>query len=802
MGKGMKVSRKFTHAGKNPYDFYQYKALTSAIRDVEGKEVGLPMEVEVPVGWSQVAADILAHKYLRRAGVPMGGGKVGAEHSVKQVVSRMAECWRDWGERHGYFAGAEDAQAFHDEVVFMLLGQYAAPNSPQWFNTGLYHAYGIKGDVQGHFYVDDATGKVVESVTAYERPQPHACFILSVKDDLVNPGGIMDLLQREARIFKYGAGAGTNFSSIRAKGEQLAGGGTSSGLMSFLRVGDRAAGAIKSGGTTRRAAKMVCLDLDHPEILDFIRWKALEEKKVAALVAAGYPADYEGEAYQTVSGQNSNNSIRIPDDFFRVLEEGGDWELKARTTGKVMATIPARKLWEEIAQAAWTSADPGLQFDTAINEWHTCPADGPIRASNPCSEYMFLDDTACNLASLNLGKFWDDPSQTFDVALFRHAVRLWTIVLEISVTMAQFPSAEVAWKSYAFRTLGLGYANLGSLLMGAGIAYDSDRGRTIAAAITALMTGTAYETSAEMAGARGPFEGFARNREAMLRVVRNHRSAAYNAGDAYEGLSHAPVGIEPAKCPEYLLEAACNAWDLALQGGERHGFRNAQVTVLAPTGTIGLLMDCDTTGIEPEFALVKYKKLAGGGYLTIVNQTVPVALRQLGYDMAQIQAIVAHVGATGNIEHAAALRPEHLAVFDCANKCGVHGLRFLRARSHLLMMAAVQPFLSGAISKTVNLPFETTVQEIEDVYAEAWRLGLKACALYRDGCKVSQPLSGQGAREFKAQSPVAAVGSEEMTMALRPIMADAPPCNVCGHFTVRSGTCYKCLNCGSSLGCS
>jgi len=488
----------------------------------------------------------------------------------------------------------------------------AAPNSPQWFNTGLYHSYGIEGKAQGHYYVDPKTGDLKKSNAAYIRPQPHACFILSVDDDLVNEGGIMDLWMREARIFKYGSGSGTNFSKIRGSNEKLAGGGKSSGLMSFLKIGDRAAGAIKSGGTTRRAAKMVCLDLDHPEIEAFINWKVEEEKKVAALIKAGYASDYEGEAYQTVSGQNSNNSVRITNSFFRSLHENANWKLTARTDGSVMKTIPAKKLWDEIASAAWRCADPGVQFDTTINEWHTCPSGGRINASNPCSEYMFLDNTACNLASLNLAKFYDSSARTIDTEALRYASRLWTIVLEISVLMAQYPGKEVAQLSYDYRTLGLGYANLGSVLMVAGIPYDSEEARNIAAAVTAILTGTAYKTSAEMAAVMGPFSKYADNRENMLRVIRNHRYAAYHAEDAFEDLEINPQCIDANKCPDYLLKAACTSWDEALQWGEQYGYRNAQVSCIAPTGTIGLLMDCDTTGVEPDFALVKFKKLSGG----------------------------------------------------------------------------------------------------------------------------------------------------------------------------------------------
>ncbi len=612
--KGLKVDRLYTREGVSVYDLLEYDLRSSVIRNPKGDAVFEMYNVEVPKGWSQVATDILAQKYFRKAGVPQADGSLGGERSIKQVVHRLADCWRSWGERYGYFASKKDAEVFYDEIAYSLLTQMAAPNSPQWFNTGLYSAYGITGKPQGHYFVNPDTGKLEQSTSAYERPQPHACFILSVDDDLVNGGGIMDLWMREARIFKYGSGVGTNFSNIRGEGEKLSGGGTSSGLMSFLKIGDAAAGAIKSGGTTRRAAKMVCLDLDHPEVIDFIEWKMKEEDKVAALINAGYDSHYEGEAYRTVSGQNSNNSVRVPNSFFHALQNGENWNLLARTDKHVMRSIPAKDMWDLVAKAAWRCADPGVQFDTTINEWHTCPEDGPIRASNPCSEYMFLDNTACNLASFNLRKFFNEKTLEFDVNGFEHMSRIWTMVLEISVLMAQFPSKEVAQLSYEFRTLGLGYANLGSVLMVSGIPYDSNEARAIGGAITAIMTGISYKTSAEMASVLGTFPGYERNKKHMLRVMRNHRLAAYNSpASSYEGLEVKPVGIDPKYCPAYLLEAATTSWDEALQMGEKYGYRNAQTTVIAPTGTIGLLMDCDTTGVEPDFALVKFMKLSGGG---------------------------------------------------------------------------------------------------------------------------------------------------------------------------------------------
>jgi ribonucleoside-diphosphate reductase alpha chain len=840
-GKGMKVDRFFTKKGVSAYDLFTYEKRTSVIRNPAGDAVFEMNDVEVPNSWSQVATDILAQKYFRKAGVPQADGSLGGERSIKQVAHRMANCWMDWGKRYGYFATNDDAQVFYDELVYTIVGQLAAPNSPQWFNTGLHTSYQITGKPQGHYYVDPKTEKLSKSTSAYERPQPHACFILSVDDDLVNEGGIMDLWVREARIFKYGSGVGTNFSKIRGESEKLSGGGHSSGLLSFLKIGDRAAGAIKSGGTTRRAAKMVCLDLDHPEIESFVNWKVEEEKKVAALIAAGYSSDYEGEAYRTVAGQNSNNSIRIPNTFFRALKDGANWDLIARTTGKPIGSIPSEKLWNDIAFAAWACADPGVQYDTTINEWHTCPEGGRINASNPCSEYMFLDNTACNLASVNLRHFFNEKTLEFDVKGFEHICRIWTMVLEISVLMAQFPSKEVAQLSYDYRTLGLGYANLGSMLMVAGIPYDSEKGRAIGGAITAIMTGVAYATSAEMARELGTFSKYQENKNHMMRVMRNHRYAAYNAADAYEGLEIAPIGIDPKYCPDYLLSAACNAWDKAVELGEKHGYRNAQTTVIAPTGTIGLVMDCDTTGIEPDFALVKFKKLSGGGYFKIINLAVPAALRNLGYDEHQIETIVnyakgyatikgaphinfdslaakgftqddlervdkgmvsafeisfgfniwalgedcikrlgfkpeqynspnfnllqalgfsknqiaeanTYVCGTMTIEGAPYLKEEHYPIFDCANRCGSIGERYIHAHGHIKMMAAAQPFLSGAISKTINLPNEASVEEMKDCYQLSWELGLKANALYRDGCKLSQPLSTKASSDDKLET--------------------------------------------------
>ncbi|MDD5469633.1 MAG: vitamin B12-dependent ribonucleotide reductase [Candidatus Peribacteraceae bacterium] len=853
--RGLSVSRVFTTPGSDPLDTVSYERRTSRIVNTDGSVVFQMDDAEIPAEWSQVATDIMVSKYFRKAGVPQydsqgnilhdeqGNPLTGPERSARQVIARLSGCWRHWGEEYGYFETSQDAQAFEDELSYMLVHQMAAPNSPQWFNTGLAYAYGITGVPQGHYYCDPKTGEVKQSEDAYTHPQPHACFIQSVDDDMVNPGGIMDLWVREARLFKFGSGTGTNFSKIRGDGELLSGGGKSSGLMSFLKIGDRAAGAIKSGGTTRRAAKMVCLDLDHPDIEQFIDWKVREEKKVAALAEAGYDTDFNSEAYQTVSGQNSNNSVRVPHAFFEAVEKDGNWNLYWRTElrtaeqegrGPVPCkTLRARDLWDKIGYAAWACADPGVQYDTAINEWHTCPEDGRINASNPCSEYMFLDNTACNLASINLLKFYDAEHGTFEVERFKHAVRLWTIVLEISVLMAQFPSKEIARLSYEFRTLGLGYANIGALLMRMGMPYDSEQARAMCGAISAIMTGESYATSAEMAKCLGTFTGFIRNRQHMLRVIRNHRRAAYNAPKSeYEGLHVTPVGIDQKVCAPDLLMAAKECWDRALAMGEQYGYRNAQVSVIAPTGTIGLLMDCDTTGVEPDFALVKFKKLAGGGYMKIANQSVEPALKSLGYSDSQLREIMQYVMGTMRlegaphinrttlkekgfadtdiakiekqlpqvfelpfvfnrfslgdelmerlgfakddyekpsfdlleelgfsreqreeanlficghmtVEGAPHIREEHLPVFDCAGKCGRIGKRYIGAEGHIRMMAAAQPFITGSISKTINLPNEATVEDIKNAYFLSWKLGLKANALYRDGCKLSQPLGNK-----------------------------------------------------------
>ena len=970
----MKIQRRFTTKKGGPYEGLSFVKRTSEIRNPDGSLVFQHKDLSVPGDWSQVATDILAQKYFRKASVPQvedldqvewGYGKkadkspfenskadshnqlgqfvrdeddqilMGRENDARQVFHRMAGCWTSWGERLGYFDTKEDARSFYDEMAYMLAHQIAAPNSPQWFNTGMYWAYGIAGPAQGHHFVDPKSGKLKTAKNSYEHPQPHACFIQSVEDDLVNEGGIMDLWTREARLFKFGSGTGSNFSNLRGVDEPLSGGGRSSGLMSFLKIGDRAAGAIKSGGTTRRAAKMVCLDLDHPDIESFIEWKAVEEQKVAALIAGSkslrkhlqaildaswvpdesgelqlstdpqenpelkkailaahgafvpdaflrkalqeirqgarsldlreYDTNWDGEAYATVSGQNSNNSVRVPNSFFDALEKEEDWDLIRRYDGKVSKTLKARELWDKVCHSAWSCADPGLQFDTTINEWHTCPEGGRINASNPCSEYMFLDDTACNLASINLVRFELGRGQgkdgfDFDIEGFQHAIRLWTIVLEISVLMASFPSAEIAKKSYEYRTLGLGYANLGTLLMRQGIAYDSDRGRAICAAITAILTGDSYAASAEMAGELGSFERFDENREHMLRVIRNHRRAAFAAMDKdYEGLSVHPVPIDHASAPADLLLSAHESWDHALALGEKNGYRNAQTTVIAPTGTIGLVMDCDTTGIEPDFALVKFKKLAGGGYFKIINQSLPQSLERLGYEDSEIADIVAYAKGHGTLKGAPAvshevlkakgfddealdkverqlamafdlsfpfsvwnlgrdflvgklgmdanevdsaefnvllelgftneeilaaneyccgtmtvegaphLRDEHLPIFDCANRCGRRGQRCISATAHIEMMAAAQPFLSGAISKTINMTTEAGITDIEEAYRLSWRRCVKAVALYRDASKLSQPLSSLALDELGLGS-VEEVGADEKNAETAPAL--------------------------------
>ena len=846
-GRGVAMPRVFTHTGIDPLDAgapgpggvpLSYERRSSIITNPDGSIVFKMEGAEIPASWSQLATDIVISKYFRKAG--LHGDKNQGERSVRQVVTRIARTIRRAGEKFGaYFSSRQDADTFEAELSFMLLHQIGAFNSPVWFNCGLWHEYAITGS-GGNWAWDMKSDKgVLETENAYERPQCSACFIQTASDDLM---GIYELIKNEARLFKYGSGTGTNFSTIRAKQEKLSGGGTSSGLMSFLEVFDRAAGATKSGGTTRRAAKMVCLDMDHPEIQDFINWKVREERKAQALIAAGYPSDFNGEAYHTISGQNSNNSVRVTDEFMRAALGGGKWQTIARTTGEVVETLDAKDLWRQLSEAAWGCADPGVQYDSTINRWHTCPNTSRINASNPCSEYMFLDDSACNLSSVNLIKFLREDG-SFDVDGYRHACRIFFIAQEVLVDLSSYPTANIAKNSHDYRPLGLGYANLGSLLMQLGVPYDSDKGRAIASALTSVMCGQAFKASAEMAATKGPFAGYAKNREPMLRVMNMHRDAAY--------------AINRDQCPHELYKAACDDWDGAVRLGEQHGYRNAQATVLAPTGTIGLLMDCDTTGIEPDFALVKFKKLAGGGYFKIVNQSVPNALQRLGYSPREVQEIVAFVSGTNTllgaphinrrtlkekgftddelakvetaipgvfdldsafaawvlgeetydrlgatkdlrtkkgfsllervgftraqideatdtivgrmtIEGAPHLRDEHYAVFDCANRCGKTGVRYLEPMSHVRMMAAAQPFLSGAISKTVNLPHEATVDDVAKIYEEGWRLGLKAVALYRDGCKASQPLSSSSSKEENKSETKKIDALAPMPMSIEP----------------------------------
>ena len=776
----LRVERRFTTPDVPWEKTVEWTVFKSSLRDDRTGEVLWEAEVEAPTHYTQSAVDIIASKYLRKAGVPQvdedgnpildenGEPVLGGETSIRQVVHRLAGCWADWGRRLGYF-DEENAEAFYQEVAWMLVHQYFAPNSPQWFNTGLYFAYGIDGTSKKRFYFDPEKGEVVESTSRYQRPEPMACYIGRILDNLTEESGIYEFLAREGRIFQAGAGSGANFSSLRAAGEPLSGGGVSSGMMSFLKVFDRSAGAIKSGGTTRRAAKMVVVDVDHPEIEEFIWWKANEEKKVAALVAAGYDSDWRGEAYQTVSGQNSNNSVSVSHAFMDAVESDRTWALTARTTGEVMKEVRARDLWRQIAEAAWQSADPGIQFNGTMNDWHTVPHVGPIRASNPCSEYLSIDDSACNLASLRLTAFLDqaaDGSPVFRVDDFRHAVRLGTLVLEISVAMAQLPDDIVAENTYKLRNLGLGYADLGSLLMRMGLPYDSDEGRAVAASITSLMTATAYEQSAQLAAHMGPYEFY--NADNHLRVIRNHR-AAHNGGE-FEGLRVTPQVIDQGALPTFarpIFDAGVKAWDAALLEGELHGYRNSQVTVLAPTGTISFAMGCDTTGIEPDYSLVKIKKLAGGGSMTIVNGAVDPALSALGYSEVEREAILSHILDSGDIVGAPGLDPAHLPVFDTAV-----GERAIRPEGHVLMLGATAPFLSGAASKTVNLPGDATVEDLESIHMLAYRQGVKCIAIYRDGSKLSQVLSAKSDEPKEADKP--ALSYEDMVAKVRQMLSSPP----------------------------
>ena len=937
---GLVIERRFTSVGQDPFDTFEWIEMDVEIRNPDGSMADSIEGVKLPSGFSGIPGKVCAQKYLRKAGVPKhlrnvpeegvpvwlqrsepdherlqtmdAADRMGGETDGRQLFRRLAGTWTYWGWKYGYFASEADARAYFDEMCYLIASQRSAPNSPQWFNTGLHWAYGIAGPPQGHTYVDPDTGKVELSTSAYERPQPHACFIQSVSDSLVGgTDSIMGLWNREALLFKYGSGTGSNFSNIRGAGEPLSGGGTSSGLLSFLKIGDRAAGAIKSGGTTRRAAKMVTLELDHPDIEEYIDWKPSEEEKVSALVIGStilqkhadqimeavwehgddegrfnqktnlglrkamvrairdsvpqshiqrildlaeqgwkglefdvLDTDWQGEAYATVSGQNSNNSVRVPNSFMSAVKNGEQWgrywrtELEAAESEgrepEPCRTMDANALWDKVAYTAWACADPGVQFDTTINEWHTCPQAGRINGSNPCSEYMFLDDTACNLASINLLHYYDLDTHAFQIDDFRHSVRLWTTTLEISVLMAQFPSESITQRSYDYRTLGLGYCNIGSLLMHMGIPYDDGRAYAICGAVTAIMCGESYATSAEMASILGPFPDYERNAEDMLRVMKNHRRAAYDApAEEFEGLTVLPVGINGKKCPKDLLDAAKECWDRAVREGEEHGYRNAQTTVIAPTGTIGLVMGADTTGVEPQFSLVQYKTLAGGGSLRIINRGVPNALGRLGYSESEsleieeyimgtgrlsdcpalsserlkdagfdskvlssieskfadvfdlrsafapsilgkkfctdtlglteaqlndpffdtlgslgftaedIEAANDHIFGHNTIEGAPGLKEEHLPVFDCATPCGKYGKRSIAWDAHVNMMAAAQPFISGAISKTINMPSDSTIGDVREAYNLSHSTMNKACAVYRDGSKLSQPLMNQ-----------------------------------------------------------
>jgi ribonucleoside-diphosphate reductase alpha chain len=712
------VKRYFTVEGEDVFAGVKWGKRRAYIYDAKEDKALIDVEVEAPDFWSDTAVNIAAYKYLRKRGIPTPEGR---ETSVRQLIDRVANALTQAGEELGYFEDLKESQIFQDELSYLLLHQKGAFNSPVWFNVGLWHSYGIDKPTENSYY-NVGTNQVEQSPGTYQHPQCSACFIQAIEDSLED---IFELVKRESRLFKHGSGTGTNFSNLRSRYEHLSNGGTSSGLLSFLRVFDSGAGATKSGGTTRRAAKMVILDIDHPEIEDFIQLKAREEDKALALIAAGYDSDFNGEAYHTVTGQNANNSVRVTDEFMQAYLSKGTWQTKYRTTGEVHKTYPARDLMRLIAESAWRCADPGMQYDTTVNRWHTCKMSGRINASNPCSEYMFLDDTACNLASLRLTQFVKSNGE-FDVEAFRHAIRTFILAQEIIVDFASYPYPEMALRSHKFRTLGIGYADLGAYLMQQGLPYDSTESRGLAAAITAILTGHAYAFSAEIAERLGTFPEFPINRDSMLEVIRMHHRAAK----------------ELAHVPDYLKEASMEDWDRALNLGQQHGFRNAQVSLLAPTGTIGPLMDVDTTGVEPDFALVKYKKLAGGGGYSIINQSLELALKNLGYGPDEIGVIKQYVLDNGKIEGAPNLHEEHLAVFDCANKCG-DGERFIRPMAHVEMMAAVQPFLSGAISKTVNMPTEATVEEIEEIYLEAWRKGLKALAIYRDGSKASQPLTAK-----------------------------------------------------------
>ncbi|PRH89105.1 vitamin B12-dependent ribonucleotide reductase [Labrys okinawensis] len=938
----MQINPLHTAGTDDPYMLLSFKEAASEIRNTDGTVIFQFPRIISPRNWSQVAIDIVARRYLRKGDVPAclrtvpedgvpswlwrsmpdeealrllpESDRYGSETDLRKVFDRIAGATTYWGWKHHYFTTETDARSFFDEYRFLLASQKIAPNTPQWFNTGLHWAYGIEGSSQGHFFYDEDAQQVISSANAYERPQTHSCFIQSVADDLVSEGGILQHIADEARIAKLGSGTGANYSDIRGADEDLAAGGKACGLIAVLRASDRAAGLVTANGSTRQSSKMVIVDIDHPDIEEFINWKVKEEQKVAFLVAGSrssarhlnaivkacrdgegaancdplrntelnrqihlareaqipenyidrvielvrqgcppddlpiYDTDWNGEAYFTVAGQNANNAVRVSNEFLRSIEQGSSWTLRARKDRQAMKSVPARKLWEQIAYSAWAAGDPGVHFSTTIDEWHTCPVAGPIRGSNSCSEFLFLDDTGTTLAAINLMQFRGADGR-LDLDGFEHTCRLATLMLEITVAMAQYPSRNIALRTYQYRPIGLGFANLGGLLMASAIPYDSDEGRALGGAMTAIMAGVCYATSAQIAAEKGAFAGFAANRDPMLRVIRNHRRAAHGQTGGYEGLSIPPVPLNHAtlvrKVPDggRLLEHAVRAWDRALALGEQFGYRNAQATVLAPTGTTGLVMDCDTNGIEPDFALVKLKKLTGGGYLKIINRAVPVALRSLGYDETQICDIEAyatgrqslegapdinrltlkakgftderldaveralagafdirsaftqwtigrdfllqtlkipaarladpafdlltyldydeaaieraniHVCGTMTLEGAPHLKPEHLPVFDCANQCGRYGKRHLSVDGHLRMMAAAQPFISGAISKTVNMPRTATVEDCKTALVKSWHLSLKANALYRDGSKLSQPLNAQTSSVRRDEMP-------------------------------------------------
>jgi len=726
---GITVKRLFTKAGAHPFDEIEWEIRTACIQNDKGKVIFEQRNVEIPKDWTQTATNIVASKYFH--------GKLGTperESSVRQLISRVADTIAQWGVESGYFRTEEDAKAFHDELTHILVRQKGAFNSPVWFNCGLWHKYHRSTPASGWYY-DPATGGIKKETEAYRHPQCSACFINSVQDNLES---ILNLAKTEGMLFKWGSGTGTNLSPLRSSVESLSGGGVASGPLSFMKGYDAFAGVIKSGGKTRRAAKMVILNVGHPDIEEFIQCKAKEERKAWTLVDAGYDSAIDGEAYSSIFFQNANNSVRVSDDFMKAVLEDKDWVTHHISTGEVAKVYRARDLMKMIAESAWQCGDPGMQFDTTINKWHTSKATAPINASNPCSEYMFLDDSACNLASLNLMKFLT-PDGKFDVESFKHAVDILITAQEILVDNASYPTERIAKNSHDFRPLGLGYANLGALLMANGLPYDSDGGRDFSAAITALMHGEAYLQSSRIAGELEPCEGFPVNRDSFLGVISMHRQA----------LQH----INSRNVPENMWEAAKRTWDECLASGMKYGYRNAQVTVLAPTGTIGFMMDCDTTGVEPDLALVKYKKMVGGGLIKIVNNVVPAALLKLGYSDQEASEIVNYIDQHGTIEGAPRLKAEHLPVFDCSLK-PEKGKRSIHYMGHVRMMAAVQPFLSGAISKTVNMPAEATPEEISSVYTEGWRLGLKAIAIYRDNSKRSQPLNTSDAKPKKEAAAV------------------------------------------------